>query len=1117
MIAGSRQPERAGRSPFVHLHVHSNYTLMSGANRVEEIVRAAGLLGFDAVALTDTNALHGAVPFYRACEAAGVKPIIGAEIELGGVRAVLLARDVEGYRALCRIVTARQLDDDFPMPHNPAAREAGRGVEAPQPVPKMTGWIEPWAHHVYVLTAHEGLLRALAVTGARESLFVELQYFGDYASRKRVESLGALANERGLRTVATNGVYFVEPEGHERHRLLTAIRRNTTLCALPDDDTVHPECCMKDFGEMLRLFHERPEAVRRARWIADRCNVRLELGRAHLPSFPVPTGETADAYLRRVALVGARKRYRRITPKVRERLDYELGVIARTGFAPYFLVVWDIAREAFRRGIPTVGRGSAANSIVSYCLGLTHVCPLRHNLFFERFLHLERKGCPDVDLDFCWRRRDEILEWVYDRYGHDRVAMICTFNTLGLRSSIREVAKVMGLLGDEISAFTRRLPYFHTGPIERIVAEVPECRDLPVGTEPWKTIGRLAGTIANFPRHLGTHAGGLVVAPQPVTDYLPLEYAAKGLVITQFDMHAVEDIGLVKIDLLGQRALSVIADVVEEVRRRTGAVLDVRNLEEGDPEPIAWWKRAETIGCFQVESPCMRGLLKKLHVDGLDILTAASSLVRPGPSDAGMTKQFIARYNGREKVRYLHPRLRPLLKETLGVMVYQEDVIKVVHELAGLGFGEAEMLRKSMSKKRGVEAVASYEKRFVRGAIERGLDAPIAQKIWEQIASFAGYAFCKAHSASYAQESYQSTWLKAHYPAAFMAAVLANGGGFYHAEVYVNEARRMGLRVLGPDVNESSAGWTGWDDWVRAGLEEVRGLTTGSVEAILEGRSHGPYASVEDLCARVEITKGEVENLVRAGAFDSLGRTRPQLLWECGPAFNDTKDDGSRRGCRAGRPRPAEAAKRRQGRRRQGPVAPSAPARAPADLRRAEGDPPYNAGASVTRLCRGVPLKSGTGKHSLVVAETPDLFYGCRAVGTATAAPDGLCDYTIGEKVRDEISLLGYSVTAHPMSLYQGRLRLIKIRDIERYAGRRVKVCGWFVTTRRTTTERGRQMRFLSVEDMTGVLETVLFPDAYARYGHLLATPGPYLLTGTVQNDHTHHTLTVEKVEVLSE
>jgi len=1060
----------------VHLHVHSNYTLMSGASRVEEIVQAAGVLGFDAVALTDTNALHGAVVFYQACEAAGVKAIVGVELEVGGVRAVVLARDGEGYRALCRIVTARQLDEDFPMRKNrdshlffnrrcakaPVA-DTGKIGDCPYFF-KVAGWVEPWAEHVYVLTGDEGLVRALAAGPVRGSLFVELRDFGDSASRKRVQALCALADEVGVRTVATNGVYFVEPEGYERHRLLTAIGRNTTLYALPDDATAHPESFMKSSREMARLFHERPEAVGSTRWIAERCNVRLELGRVRLPPFDIeahgkgPAGETADAYLKRVAFVGARKRYGRIAPKVRARLEYELGVIARTGFASYFLVVWDIAREAFRRGIPTVGRGSAANSIVSYCLGLTHVCPLKHTLFFERFLHLERKDCPDVDLDFCWRRRDEMLEWVYERYGHDRVAMICTFNTLGLRSSIRETAKALGLLGEEISAFTRRLPHFDYGSIERIVAEVPECRDLPVGVEPWKTVVRLAGTIANFPRHLGTHAGGLVVAPGPVSDFVPLQYAAKGLVITQYDMHGVEDMGLVKIDLLGQRALSVIADVVEAVRERTGLFLDMRNLEEGDAATIELWKRAETIGCFQIESPCMRGLLKKLHVDGLDILTAASSLVRPGPSDAGMTKQFIARYNGRERVRYLHPRLRPILRETLGVMVYQEDVIKVVHELGGIGFGDAELLRKSMSKKRGIEAVASYEKQFIRGAVKRGIEEAVARKIWEQIASFAGYAFCKAHSASYAQESYQATYLKAHYPAAYMAAVLANGGGFYHAEVYVNEARRMGLRVLGPDVNESVLGWTGWDDWVRAGLEEVRGLTAAAAEAIVEGRKNGPYRSVEDFSSRVSITGSEVEGLVRAGAFDSLGRTRPQLLWEKwgqSPIFQDS------------------------GNGRRGPA------------RRKIGDCPHF---------------------------SPDLFYGFRAAGTATAAPEGLCDYTIEEKVRDEIFLLGYSVTAHPMSLYQGRLRrmrLVEIRDIERYAGRRVKVCGWFVTTRRTTTERGEQMRFLSVEDMTGVLETVLFPATYARYGRLLTTPGPYLLTGTVQDDHTHCTLTVEKVEVV--
>jgi DNA-directed DNA polymerase III PolC len=1080
---------------FVHLHVHSNHSLLSGANTIEEILLAAAEVGMKSIALTDTNAMYGIVPFYRMAKAAGIKPILGMEIELENRSVVLLAKNWTGYSSLCRVVSKRHFDDDFPLDHNPSKkqlvrRELSEREKAAAEVAKLVELLEV-AKDIFILADDAEVLSALVQTDARENLYVRLENYGDYQSVKKCRELAGLARRFNLPVVAANDVHFVKPEEYAIHRLLSAIRANTTLHSLPDHQTASEKSWMRSPQEMSLLFQDFPEAIASAEKIAAECTVDLQLGRIKLPVFPVPEGETPFSYLRRICYRGAEKRYGGITPEVRRRLEHELYIIGKLGYASYFLVVWDIALYAFRNGIPSVGRGSAANSIVSYCLGLTHVCPIQHRLFFERFLNLERKDCPDVDLDFCWRRRDEVLNYVYKKYGEDRVAMICTFNTFGLRASIREVAKVMGLLNDEISNFTKRIPHFDFGCMEKIAEEVPECRELSVDTEPWKSIVRMASRIAGYPCHLSTHAGGIVIASSPITDFMPLQYAAKGLVITQYSMNPVEDMGLVKIDLLGQRSLSVIADVVEKVRQKYGVRLKMNELKEGDPKSIELWQKAKTIGCFQIESPCMRGLLRKLHVDNMDILIAASSLVRPGPSDSGMTKVFIDRYNGKEPVTYLHPALVPILKDTLGIMVYQEDVIKVANKIAGLTFGEAEMLRKSMSKKRGIEAIASYEERFISGAIRRGLNADAAKELWRQLSGFAGYAFCKAHSASYAYVSYQATYLKAHFPAEFMAAVLANGGGFYHQGAYVSEARRMGLRILPPDVNHAEMNFMGEDDWIRVGLSQVKSLTQRTARSILASRQRGPYTSLANFCARTSAILTEVQNLIRCGAFDSFGLTRPQLLWEADLIFGERAS--------------AYGYSRFAGRF--------------FEERRGMEDADLFGGMLTPWNGSG---KSRSSVGSVQVAETnsrpSDPQEGTHCLVAEPTRTPQFDDYSTEKKIQDEMKILDFPVTAHPVSLYEDKLRklgVIPAKDVSHYVGRTIRVAGWLVTTRRVTTVNNEQMRFLTLEDLTDVVEIVLFPKTYRKCGALIQSFGPYLVRGKVEDDNTHSTLTANHLELL--
>ena len=580
--------------------------------------------------------------------------------------------------------------------------------------------------------------------------------------------------------------------------------------------------------------------------------------------------------------------------RVLERLKRELSVIDHQGFAEYFLVVADIARFARKKRIPMVGRGSAANSIVSYCLGITDVDPLRYNLFFERFMNPERSTPPDIDLDFSWRRRDEVLEYVYRKYGAERVAMICSYVTFSARLAVREIAKVLCLTTKEINRLTRLLPHNALRRMDTLQQDWPECRSLPLQEEPYATVLALARHIAGYPRHLSIHCGGIVITPHPLTDLVPLEQASKGLVVTQYDMHGIEDMGLVKIDLLGNRSLSVIEETIRQVEKQEGKKLeileDIDRLEQ-EPQTARLIRDGRTMGCFYIESPAMRQLMVKLGVNTYEALTAASSVIRPGVAESGMMQQYIERCRGLQRVEYLHPKMEALLGETYGVMVYQEDVIRVAHEIAGMSLGEADLLRRAMSGKgRSKEAMEGLHQRFIAMAVERGVKPEIAAEIWRQIASFAGYSFCKAHSAAYARVSYQAAYLKAHYPAQMMAKVLANHGGYYGPSAYIEEARRMGLEIRPPDINRSGMEYHGQDRFIQVGLDVIANVTRKTLEAIIEERErHGFFTCLKDFCSRISASFLETEILILCGLFDSFELTRPELLWRLASLCNKGK------------------------------------------------------------------------------------------------------------------------------------------------------------------------------------------------------------------------------------
>ncbi|HEO69989.1 MAG TPA: DNA polymerase III subunit alpha, partial [Candidatus Hydrogenedentes bacterium] len=570
----------------------------------------------------------------------------------------------------CRMVTAYRLDEAF----------------------KLVDW--PPSEHVFVLSDNQAQLEALQARGAAP--LAAITYYGDARSRYEAGRLRQFASERGLRPVAVNPVYFLDQEHARIHQLLSAIRRNTTVDALVPGDVAHPAAWFRSPEAMAVRYADWPETLANIEWVVERCHLDLTFGRPLFPAFDLPEDETPYSFLWKRTFEGVVERYRSLTPQLMNRLSYELDVIRALGFAPYFLIVWEIVNFARRRSIPIVGRGSAANSLAAYALGITRVDPLKYDLYFERFLNLSRTDCPDIDLDICWRRRDQVVDYVYERYGHDRVAMIASLNTFKAHSAVREVAKAFGLTDDEIGPVTRRLPHYRAQDIRTVVKHLPECRGLRFDEEPWKSVLEISEFIDGFPRHLSMHPCGLVIAPEPLTCFTPLERAAKGLVITQYEMYPIEDLGLVKIDLLGHRSLTVIDETVAMVREKRGIDLDIEALPDPDPLTADLIRRGDTIGCFQIESPAMRALLQHTLADGTDLLIKTLSLVRPGPSGSGMKKLFIDRHLGKEETDYLHPALEAVLGDTYGIMLYQEDILKVASVIAGMDLAEGDSLRRAM-------------------------------------------------------------------------------------------------------------------------------------------------------------------------------------------------------------------------------------------------------------------------------------------------------------------------------------------------------------------------------------------------------------------------------------
>ncbi len=878
---------------FIHLRSHSNFSFLRGLPSPAELAKTAAELAMPALGLTDHHSLSGTVEFVDACREAGIRPILGLEVEVSPPQDMsvsqpgcltLLAMDMAGWRSLCRISSSLAGEEGV-LPFEKLASET-------QGLICLTGGRRGTLAGLVASRQHPLAERRVLQLKElfKDCLYIELQEHAPEDSEVCAQSAN-LGRQRRLPCVATHDIHYLRAEQAHLQQVVTAIRLIRPLNELEPSTVAPPRAEFLSGEEMANKLAEFPQALEATQEVAERCRLELPLGVLHFPEVPMPEGTSEAVLLRQKALAGAERLYVKVTPEIQARLDHELEVIGGYGFTPLFLIMEEILNFARQEGIPFSSRGSAASSLVAHCLGITSPDPLRLNLYFERFLNPARAAPPDIDTDLCSRRREQVIRFVYRRFGEDRVATVCTINRFRSRSALREVAKAYGLPAEDVSALADNLPYGWFGPAGRRGGKEDPFAELAerYRTATHQAVFRDAAALVGLPHHLSVHPGGVVISPGPLTDLAPTQVANKGVVITQFDLDSIERLGLVKIDLLGIRGLTVLGDVVEIIARekpppagRSGYSFLTEILEtipSEDAEVSQNVSQGRTIGCFQIESPGMRATLKEIKARTIDDLMVALSLYRPGPLTGGLKDAFVRRHLGKEATEQLHPALSSLLADTYGVVLYQEQVLRIAHELAGFSLADADLLRRAMSHFDPGKQMQTLQEKFIAGAWERNqVPEEIAKRVWELMAAFSGYGFPKAHAASYAQVSWRSAWCKTHYPAFFMAAVLANWGGYYSQRIYMNEARRMGLKLRPPEANQAEREFSvkvlAGEPVLFMGLDQVRELTQRTQTRIIQQR---PFSSMADFLARVDPRPVEVENLVKVGALQGFG-TIPSLL-----------------------------------------------------------------------------------------------------------------------------------------------------------------------------------------------------------------------------------------------
>ena len=1005
--------------PFVHLNTHSHFSRGWGTAGVKDLCRTACALGMKRLALTDTNCLYGAVFFIEAARDMGIEPVLGSELISGKNRAIALVKTVEGYENLCRIISEMKCGTDFDLVR--AIREKRRGL--------------------VIFTDDFTLLKALKKDSGRD-LFVEI------SPGYRMAACYAFSRKFKIPPLATNRVYFLKKEDFRLHLILRAVSSNSKISRLTHDDTCRKTCFMKPASAMCDQFPHAPAALENTVKVADACLRTWDFSRLIFPRFKEDTDKKAYERLYRMTLEGCGKRYGEITVPVKERVAREMAIIKEKGFSHYFLVVADITSKAAR----SCGRGSAAASIVSYALGITHVDPIRHNLFFERFLNRGRKDPPDIDIDFAWDEREKVLDYVFSKYGHRRAAMVANHNRYAARGALREAGKVFGLTEGEIGKVTGRIGFnMRLKEIKDEISRHPRLKGVDL-KGPWKEVIEAAALFEGRFNHLSTHCGGFVVVPDEIRRYCPVEISASGVQVLQWEKESVEAAGLVKIDILGNRSLAVIRDALFMVEKNYGKRIEYAELNPvDDPETVRMFYNGDTFGVFYFESPATRQLLckvgsafsfgKYLNADHFQMNVVVTSIIRPA-SSAGI-RAWISRLKG-EPWDAPHPLLRPVLRETLGVMVFQEQLSLAAIHLAGFDPAEADTLRKVVSKKARGKRLADFYNRFLKGARSKGVADETIEKVWQMMMGFDGYSFCKPHSASYTMVAYKSAFLRAHYPAEFMASVISNGGGYYSTYGYISEARRMGLAVLPPDINRSGIKYKGRGRKIRVGLMQIKDLSVAASEVIIDEREkRGDFLSLGDLVSRtgLRVHLKDIRLLIKAGCLDAVsgGASRAALLWEAMEFFHSKEP------------------------------------------------------SQTSLFFDTVPVKG-------------------RGVSKAKMKRCDPGPYSKKQLLQHEAETLGFILSVHPLDLYRDAcrgIRHVRADQLGRFIGKDVTTLGLYIAGKTIHTEGGDLMKFVSFEDQTGLYETLFFPDTYKRFCHMLEPMRSYLIKGRVEEDSGAVTMTV--------